>query len=140
MDEASIRWLEHGLLEDQRLAFTAMGIMLALVCGLTATDRIARAHKGIAGAAIAGWCVLAGVGLFRGSIVGEPPALSAWAAAGVYLVAVLATLGRPLLIASDLLEDSEGPRLLTAAESKRSRIGQVLLLAAIVGLAALVTF
>jgi hypothetical protein len=123
-----------------KLALLAMGGMLALVCVLTGLDRIARSHKGIAGAAIGAWCGLAPLGLLRASIAGEPLAESAWAAAAVYVIAIVATLGRPLLIASDLVEKEEGYQVLTTGEYRRSRIGQVLLLIAIIGLAALATF
>jgi peptidoglycan/LPS O-acetylase OafA/YrhL len=129
----------EAYLHDRTLAFTAMGLMLAIVCVLTALDRIARKHPGIAGTAVVGWCVLAGVGLVRSAIVGDPPALAAWGAAGVYLIAMVATLGRPLLLASDLLEEEGGRQILSANESRRSRIGQGSLLVAILGLAILLT-
>ena len=97
----SVSWLgEPSILENTELALVAMVGMLALVCVLTALDRIARAHKGIAGTAIGAWCTFAPIGLLRASIVGDPLVESAWAAAAIYLIVIVATLGRPLLIAS----------------------------------------
>ncbi len=137
----SVSWLgEPSILENTELALVAMVGMLALVCVLTALDRIARAHKGIAGTAIGAWCTFAPIGLLRASIVGDPLVESAWAAAAIYLIVIVATLGRPLLIASDLVEREHGYQVLTNAEYWLSRIGQALLLIGICGLAALFTF
>ncbi|MDX6240116.1 MAG: hypothetical protein QOG10_4936 [Kribbellaceae bacterium] len=137
----SVRWLgEPSVLENTKLALVAMVGMLALVCVLTGVDRIARAHRGIAGTAIGAWCTFAPIGLLRASIVGDPLAESAWAAAAIYLIVIVATLGRPLLIASDLVEREQGYQVLSNGEYRRSRIGQALLLIGICGLAAVVTF
>lgn len=125
-------------MENTKLALVAMLGMLALVCVLTGVDRIARAHSGIAGTAIGAWCAFAVIGLLRASIVGDPLAESAWAAAAIYLIVILATLGRPLLVASDLVEREQGYQVLTNGEYRRSRIGQALLLIGICGLAAVV--
>jgi Na+/H+ antiporter NhaD/arsenite permease-like protein len=126
-----------AVLENKVLALGAMATALALVCALTAVDRLARTHKGIAGAVIAAWCGLAPVGLLRASIVGDPLAESAWAACGIYLIAILSTLGRPLLIASDIVEREGGYQVLSKNEYRRSRAGQLLLLVGICALAAL---
>jgi hypothetical protein len=119
------------------LALTAMGVMLALVCLLTAVDRIARLHKGLAGAITGAWCAFAPAGLLRSAIVGDPLAISAWAGAGMYLLAIIGTLGRPLLLASDLVEREHGYQVLSNGEYRRGRAGQILLIVGIAGLAAL---
>jgi hypothetical protein len=111
--------------------------MLALVCLLTAVDRIARSHKGLAGAVAGAWFAFAPVGLLRSTITGDPLAISAWAAAGVYLLAIIGSLGRPLLIASDLVEREHGYQVLSNSEYRRARAGQIVLIAGIAGLAAL---
>ena len=71
---------------------------------------------------------------------GDPLTESAWGAAAIYLIVIVATLGRPLLIASDLVEREHGYQVLTNGEYRRSRIGQALLLIGICVLAAVVTF
>jgi hypothetical protein len=137
----SVRWLgEPSVLENTKLALVAMVGTLAILCVLTAVDRIARSHKGIAGTSIGAWCTFAPIGLLRASIVGDPLAESAWGAAAIYLIVIVATLGRPLLIASDLVEGEHGYQVLTNGEYRRSRIGQALLLIGICVLAAVVTF
>jgi hypothetical protein len=128
---------QSSVLTNNALGLTAMGLMLALVCLLTAVDRIARSHKGLAGAIAGAWCAFAPVGLLRSAITGDPLAFSAWAAAGVYLLAIIGSLGRPLLIASDLVEREHGYQVLSNSEYRRARAGQIVLIAGIAGLAAL---
>jgi hypothetical protein len=128
---------QSSVLTNNALGLTAMGLMLALVCLLTAVDRIARSHKGLAGAIAGAWCAFAPVGLLRSAITGDPLAISAWAAAGVYLLAIIGSLGRPLLIASDLVEREHGYQVLSNSEYRRARAGQIVLIAGIAGLAAL---
>lgn len=124
-------------LANNVLGLTAMGVMLALVCLLTAVDPIARSHKGLAGAIAGAWCAFAPLGLLRSAIVEDPLAMSAWAGAGVYLLAIIGSLGRPLLLASDLVEREHGYQVLSNGEYRRARAGQILLIAGIAGLAAL---
>ncbi|GAA1559447.1 hypothetical protein GCM10009804_15360 [Kribbella hippodromi] len=119
------------------LGLGAMGLMLALVCGLTVVDPVARSHKGLAGAIAGAWCAFAPVGLLRSAITGDPLALSAWAAAAVYLLAIIGSLGRPLLIASGLVERRHGYQVLSNSEYRRGRAGQIFLIVGIAGLAAL---
>lgn len=127
----------NNALANSALGLTAMGVMLAMVCLLTAVDPIARSHKGLAGAIAGGWCAFAPVGLLRSAIVGDPLALSAWAGAGVYLLAIIGTLGRPLLLASELVEREHGYQVLSNGEYRRGRVGLVFLIVGIAGLAAL---
>ena len=127
----------YTALANGPLGLTAMSVMLALVCLLTAVDPIARSHKGLAGAIAGAWCAFAPLGLLRAAIVEDPFALSAWAGAGVYLLAIVVTLGRPLLLASDLVEREHGYQVLSNGEYRRARVGQILLILGIAGLAAL---
>ncbi|MER7246361.1 hypothetical protein [Kribbella sp. NPDC000426] len=127
----------NSALGNNELGLAAMGAMLALVCLLIAVDPVARSHKGLAGVVAGAWCALAPLGLLRGSIVRDPLAMSAWAAAGVYLLAIIGTLGRPLLIATDLVEREHGYQALSNGEYRRARAGQVVLIVGIVCLALL---
>jgi hypothetical protein len=55
-----------------------------------------------------------------------------WIVAGLYALSTVATLGRPLLIFSDLLEDAESNGLsISATDWRRSRIGQFVLIGGI---------
>ncbi|MFF0265258.1 hypothetical protein [Kribbella sp. NPDC004536] len=73
----------------------------------------------------------------RSAIVGKPLAFPAWAAAGVYLLAIVGSLGRPLLIVSELVERRYGYQVLSNGEYRRARVGQVIRIAGIAGMAAL---
>lgn len=127
----------NSALADNALGLIAMGVMLALVCLMIAVDPVARSHKGLAGAIAGAWCAFAPLSLVRSAIVEYPLATSAWAGAGVYLLAILGTLGRPLLIATDLVEREHGYQVLSNGEYRRARVGQILLIVGIVGLALL---
>ena len=127
----------NSALANNALGLTAMGVMLALVCLLIAVDPVARSHKGLAGAIAGAWCAFAPLGLMRSAIVEYPLAMSAWAGAGVYLLAILGTLGRPLLIATDLVEREHGYQVLSNDDYRRARAGQILLIVGILGLALL---
>jgi hypothetical protein len=124
-------------LANSALGLTAMGVMLAMVCLLTAVDPIARSHKGLAGAIAGGWCAFAPLGLLRSAIILEPLAESAWAASAVYLLTIIGTLGRPLLIAYEVVEREHGYQVLSNGEYRRGQVGLVFLIVGIAGLAAL---
>jgi hypothetical protein len=63
---------------------------------------------------------------------GDPATVFIWGVSGLYTLSIVATLGRPLLIFSDLLEDaeSEGSRI-SASDWRRSRTGQIVLICGI---------
>lgn len=104
-------------LANNGLGLTAMGVMLALVCLLTAVDPIARSHKGLAGMIAGAWCALAPVGLLRSAIVEDPLAMSAWAAAGVYVLAIIGTLGRDYCSHQTWSSRTTDPTSLTTAST-----------------------
>ena len=135
MDSMGIGW--SGFFANAGLGLVAMGSMLALLCLLTLVDPIARARKGLAGGIAGAWCSFALLGFARSEIAGYSLAESAWAAAGVYLLAIVGSLGRPLLLASELVEREHGYQVLTNSEYRRARAGQVVLIVGVAGIAAI---
>jgi hypothetical protein len=82
-------------------------VLLCLVCALTWFDPLVRRDRTTAGIAIGGWVFMAIVGGWRSAFVENPSGVVAWGVAALYLLIVFATLGRPLLMLSDLLEEKE---------------------------------
>lgn len=114
----------------------AIGSMLGLMvvaCLLTLVDPIIRARQVPPLLALAGWGSMAALPLLL-LLFGEHglALLLMWPVAGLYTLSIVGTLGRPVLIFSDLLEEaeSEGSRF-SAADWRRSRIGQVVLICGI---------
>jgi hypothetical protein len=115
------------------LAVVAMFVLLALTCLLTWFDPVIRARHVSPLVALGGWVSMAVPPILL-LIFGEPGIGAAfiWVVAGLYALSTVATLGRPLLIFSDLLEDAEsdGSRI-SATDWRRSRIGQFVLIGGI---------
>jgi hypothetical protein len=67
--------------------------------------------------------------------VRNPSGVISWGVSGLYLPVIAATLGRPLLMMSDLLEEKEGDNGFTYPEGlwRRTRAGQAIVLTGIVG-------
>jgi hypothetical protein len=67
--------------------------------------------------------------------VSNPSGVIAWGVSGLYLLVIAATLGRPLLVMSDLLEEKEDDEGFQYPDGlwRRSRVGQVIVLTGIVG-------
>ncbi|MFG1819136.1 hypothetical protein ACGFIF_35615 [Kribbella sp. NPDC049174] len=127
-------------LQHSGLAVGAMVLLLGLTCLLTWLDPIIRARQVPPVLAVAGWVAMAAVPtLLRLFGEGGPAALFIWGVAGLYALSIFGTLGRPLLIFSDLLEDaeSEGSRI-SASDWRRSRIGQRVLICGICAAVAVV--
>lgn len=125
----SVSWF----VDHVALGFCALGLLLVATCLLTWLDPIVRAGQVPALLAMAGWASMAVIPLLASLFSEAEPAVAvAWGIAGMYALSILGTLGRPLLIFSDLLEEaeSEGARL-AASDWRRSRIGQVVLLVGI---------
>ncbi|MDX2974543.1 hypothetical protein [Kribbella solani] len=118
-------FLRHGGL--------AGGVMVGLfaVAGvLTWRDPIIRTRVLPLGIALAGWASMAVLPLLMLLFGGrEGAAALLWIVAGLYALCIVATLGRPLLIFSDLFDDAEGE--ISPADQRRSTIGQFVLIAAI---------
>jgi hypothetical protein len=114
------------------LAVGAMLVLLAATCLLTWLDPIIRARHVPPLIAMGGWVSMAALPTLL--LVGERgiAAVFIWVVAGLYALSTVATLGRPLLIFSYLLEyaESEGSRI-SAADWRRSRIGQFVLIGGI---------
>ena len=114
----------------------AVGVMLGLLvvtCLLTWYDPIIRARQVSSLVALGGWVSMAALPTLL-LIFGERGIAAAfiWVVAGLYALSTVATLGRPLLIFSDLLEEAEsdGSRI-SATDWRRSRIGQFVLIGGI---------
>jgi hypothetical protein len=122
------------------LAAGAMLVLLALTCLLTWLDPIIRARHVPPLIALGGWVSMAALPTLL-LLFGERgiAAVLIWVVAGLYALSIVATIGRPLLIFSDLLEDaeSEGSRI-SAADWRRSRIGQFVLIGGICAAVAIV--
>ncbi|GAA1580900.1 hypothetical protein GCM10009804_41870 [Kribbella hippodromi] len=118
----------------------AVGVMvglLAVTCLLTWRDPIIRARTVPLGIALAGWGSMAALpllGLLFGGLGAAAGLL--WTMAGLYALCIVATLGRPLLIFSDLFEDADGE--VPTADRRRSTISQFVLIVAICATVALV--
>jgi hypothetical protein len=117
-----------------------MLVLLALTCLLTWLDPIIRARHVPPLIALGGWVSMAALPTLL-LLFGERgiAAVLIWVVAGLYALSIVATIGRPLLIFSDLLEDaeSEGSRI-SAADWRRSRIGQFVLIGGICAAVAIV--
>jgi hypothetical protein len=115
------------------LAVVAMLVLLALTCMLTLFDPIIRARHVPPLAPLGGWVGMAVLPTLL-LIFGERAIAAAfiWVVAGLFALSTVATLGRPLLIFSDLLEDAESDGShISATDWRRSRIGQFVLIAVI---------
>jgi hypothetical protein len=115
------------------LAVLAMLVLLALTCLLTWFDPIIRARHVSPLVALGGWVGMAALPTLL-LIFGARGIAAAfiWVVAGLYVLSSVATLGRPLLIFSDLLEDAEFDGLrISATDWRRSRIGQFVLIGGI---------
>jgi heme exporter protein D len=125
-----MRWF----VERPGLAVGLMVGLLVLACLLSWVDPVVRARQVLPLIPIGGWVSMAAFPLLL-MLFGEhgPAAVFVWGVAGLYVLAIVGTVGRPLLIFSDLLEEaeSEGSRI-SAADWRRSRIGQVFLCLGIV--------
>ncbi|MFI6829175.1 hypothetical protein ACIBG5_18870 [Kribbella sp. NPDC050241] len=79
---------------------------------------------------------MAVVGGWRSAFVENPSGVVAWGVAGLYSLIVIATLGRPLLVLSDLLEEKKEEEkgfLLPRNLRRRSRAAQAIVIAGVVG-------
>jgi hypothetical protein len=119
-------------LQHSGLAIGAMLLLLALTCLLTWLDPIIRARQVPALLATAGWVAMAAPPTLLRLFGGRFATVFIWGVSGLYALAIVATLGRPLLIFDELLEDaeSEGSRI-SASDWRRSRIGQLVLICGI---------
>jgi hypothetical protein len=109
--------------------------LLILVCVLTWLDPLVRKDRTTAGIAVCGWIFMSALGTWRATFVRNPSGVIAWGVSGLYLLVIAATLGRPLLMMSDLLEEKEDAAGFKYPEGlwRRSRVGQGIVLTAIVG-------
>ncbi|GAA3587178.1 hypothetical protein [Kribbella ginsengisoli] len=107
--------------------------LLVLVCLLTWFDPLVRKDRTTGGIGVGGWLVTAVFATWRAALVDNPMAIVAWGAAGLYLLAIVATLGRPILILSDLLEDKEREEGTKLPDHlwRRSKVAQVVLMTTI---------
>jgi hypothetical protein len=119
-------------LQHSGLAIGDMLLFLALTCLLTWLDPIVRARHVPPLLAISGWVAMAVIPTLLRLFGGGFATVFIWGVSALYALSIAATLGRPLLIFSDLLEDaeSEGSRI-SASDWHRSRIGQVVLIGGI---------
>jgi hypothetical protein len=116
-----------------QLATIVMLALLVIVCLLTWLDPLVRRDRTTAAIGVAGWIAAAVFSTWRSVFVDNPMAIVAWGAAGIYLLAIVTTLGRPILILSDLLEDKEEEDgvALPANLWRRSKFAQVALVVVI---------
>jgi hypothetical protein len=105
-------------------------VLLCLVCALTWFDPLVRRDRTTAGIAIGGWVFMAVIGGWRSAFVENPSGVVAWGVAGLYALIVIATMGRPLLMLSDLLEEKEEDEGFRLPENvgRRSRAAQVIVI------------
>ncbi|QNE18578.1 hypothetical protein F1D05_12510 [Kribbella qitaiheensis] len=117
------------------MATWVMLALLAVVCLLTWLDPLVRKDRTTAAIGVVGWIAAAVFSTWRAVFVDNPMAIVAWGAAGIYLLAIVTTLGRPILILSDLLEEKEETdgTTLPANLWRRSKFAQVVLLLVIAG-------
>jgi hypothetical protein len=119
-------------LQHPGLALVAMLVLLALTCLLTWFDPIIRARQVSPVVALGGWVGMAALPTLLLIFGGGTGAAFIWVVAGLYALSTVATLGRPLLIFSDLLEDAESDGShISAMDWRRSRIGQFVLIGGI---------
>jgi hypothetical protein len=125
------RWMQRHA--DSGLAVQAS--LLILVCVLTWLDPLVRKDRTTAGIAVCGWIFMSALGTWRAAFVGNPSGVIAWGVSGLYVLVIAATLGRPLLMMSDLLEEKEDDEGFNYPEGlwRRSRVGQVIVITGIVG-------
>jgi hypothetical protein len=81
--------------------------LMVVVCALTWMDPLVRGDRTTAAIGVAGWVFMALIGSWRAALVDNPSGVLAWGVACLYLLVIVATVGRPLLIMSDLLEEKE---------------------------------
>jgi hypothetical protein len=108
MDSTSeaFSWMQH---HNGAGAAVQLSLLL-LVCILTWLDPLVRSDRTTAGIAVCGWIFMCAIGTWRAAFVRNPSGVLAWAVAGLYALVIIATLGRPLLMLSDLLEEKERRR------------------------------
>lgn len=119
--------------------FLAMLLFLAVTSWLTLRDPLLQKRWGLRAVGASAWCVAACLAISRTLLTGDDLALSMWAATLIYVVAIVATLGRPALLMDQLLEDD--PEIaISRSEKRRGLLGQVAVLIAIVCWAAFSSF
>jgi hypothetical protein len=124
-------WMQH----HNGAGTTVLLSLLLLVCILTWLDPLVRSDRTTAGIAVCGWVFMCAIGTWRAAFVRNPSGVLAWAVAGLYALVIIATLGRPLLMLSDLLEEKEEDEGIRYSEAlwRRSRIAQAVVLTGIGG-------
>jgi hypothetical protein len=125
------RWMQR----HADFGLTVQVSLLTLVCVLTWLDPLVRKDRTTAGIAVCGWIFMSALGAWRAAFVRNPSGVVAWGVSGLYLLVIAATLGRPLLMMSDLLEEKEDDGGFKYPEGlwRRSRVGQAIVLTGIVG-------
>lgn len=105
MDSTSeaFSWMQH----HNGAGATVLLSLLLLVCILTWLDPLVRSDRTTAGIAVCGWIFMCAIGTWRAVFVRNPSGVIAWAVACLYALVIVATLGRPLLMLSDLLEEKK---------------------------------
>jgi hypothetical protein len=118
----TFRWMQRHA--DSGLAVQVS--LLILVCVLTWLDPLVRKDRTTAGIAVCGWIFMSALGSWRAAFVRNPSGVIAWGVSGLYLLVIAATLGRPLLMLSDLLEEKEEEEGFSYPEGlwRRSHVAQ----------------
>ena len=111
--------------------------LLLVVCLLTWFDPLVRRDRATAGIAVGGWVAMSLLGTWRGAWIDDPSGVIAWAVACLYVLVVLATLGRPILMLSDLLAEKQRDERMKYPDSlwRRAYVAQgVVIVSIVVGL------